>query len=428
MLLRKLGVCSYIVDEREHHNALITITDGMFYSVMGALTTPFWGAFAVRLGASDYMLALLASLPALVNLLAQVRSAVLIDRYDNRLRPSLVWALLERSFFLMFAVLILLPIPAAVKPLAFVLLYSLRSFPATTCGIAWTSMMGEMFAPRLRGRLFGERNMLCTFATLMSTIAAGPLLDRIAWPWNYFSLYLASFITVMASHYVLTKHEETPLSREERQRSPSGLKAFSSVGRDRAFLKFLAAVMAIHLGFHVTASLWTILWVRIMGLSNAWIGLFSTVSGVMSFLSYRAWGRWSEKYGNAKILAITALSHVASPLIYSHFRSPWVYAGINAFAGFVGAGFSLSLFNSLLEVTPAAGRPAYIATYNMGLGISGFAWPFLGVFLYGRLGMTAALDISAALRATGMIVAALILLRGHSKDRCGWREDSPNDA
>ncbi|MGE5578661.1 MAG: MFS transporter [Bacillota bacterium] len=414
MLRRKLGICSYIVDERERHNALTSIADGMWYAVMAGLTTPFWGAFAVRLGATDYMIALLSSLPALVNLLSQVPSAIIIDRFDTRLRPVVVWAMLERVFFLVFALLAVLPIPSGAKPMLFIILYSLKSFPATTCGIAWTSMMGEMFNPRLRGRLFGERNMLCTLVTLTSTIAAGPLLDRIQWPWNYFTIYTASFIALALSTYYLFKHRETPLAREERAQSPSGLPAFVAAVRDRPFAKFLAAVMAMHIGFHVPASLWTILWVRIMGLSNAWIGMFSTVSGVTSVLSYRAWGRWTEKYGNPIVLSVTALAHIAVPVIYAHFPSPYVYLGINAFGGFVGAGLNLALFNLLLDVSPAAGRPAYVATYNMVLGVSGFVWPFLGVFMYERLGMTVALDWSAALRAAGMIAATLVLLRGRS--------------
>ena len=46
---------------------------------MAGLTNPFWGAFAVQLGASDYMLGLLTSLPALANLLAQIPAAILVE-------------------------------------------------------------------------------------------------------------------------------------------------------------------------------------------------------------------------------------------------------------------------------------------------------------------------------------------------------------
>lgn len=415
MLLKRLGVCNYITDDREQRNALISITDGMLYSVMAGLTSPFWGAFAVELGASDYLLALLSSLPAAIGLASQIPSAIFIERYDNRLRPTLVMGFLARSFFLLFALLVLLPLPAGWKPILFVTLYALRNLPGTACDIAWTSLIGEMFPQERRGRLFGERNMLCTFATLASTVVAGPFLDRVVWPWNYFSLYMISLAAVMGSLYYLTKHKETPLAPDERSKSPRGLGAFRAAATDRPFALFLLAVAAIHIGFHLTGSLWTILWVRIMGLSNAWLGMFSIASGAASLLSYRSWGRWSDRYGNRRILAFTALAHAVFPVVYGHFPNPYVYVVINAVGGFVGAGFSLSIFSLLLDVSPAAGRPAYIATYNTVLGVSGFIWPVVGVWTYRRIGMVATLDVFAIVRLAGMGVAALLLLRGHGK-------------
>ena len=46
------------------------------------------------------MVGLLTSLPALATLLAQVPSALLVDRYDNRLEPTLKSSLVSRSFYL----------------------------------------------------------------------------------------------------------------------------------------------------------------------------------------------------------------------------------------------------------------------------------------------------------------------------------------
>ncbi|HHY12530.1 MAG TPA: hypothetical protein GX529_07855 [Firmicutes bacterium] len=68
--LRRLRFCDYIPDPVERENAISSLIDGSLFSVMSGLTQPFWGAFAVQLGASDYMLGLLTSLPALVSLLA----------------------------------------------------------------------------------------------------------------------------------------------------------------------------------------------------------------------------------------------------------------------------------------------------------------------------------------------------------------------
>lgn len=410
MLLDRLKICSYIPGGAEKRNAHISIIDGMLFSVMSGLTAPFWGAFAVKLGATDYTLALLSSLPALMSLVAQVPSALLVELYDNRLRPTVVAAAFSRVFYLLFALLIIVPVSGPNKALIFVLMYSLMNLPGTMAGVAWTSMMGDMFSPTLRGRFFGERNMLCTFVSLVSTVIAGPFLDAVPWPTNYVLLYLVSFAMVMGSLYYLTKHEDPPVHRDKQSRAP-GLSLFVRAMDDKAFVRFLLAVFAVHTGFHIPASLWTILWVKEMGLTNAWLGAFSIGSGIMSFLTYRFWGRWSEKHGNMNVLIWTALAHMPFPLLYAHLRSPYVYLAINLAGGFAGAGMNLSLFNALLDVSPTDGRPAYVSLYNIAIGFSGFVWPFLGVWMYRSMGMTSALDYSAAARIIGMSVAFALLRR-----------------
>lgn len=151
-------LCNYIPDPDERKNAITSLIDGSLYSVMAGLTTPFWGAFAVKLGASDYLLGLLTSLPALAGLLAQIPSALLIDRFENRLKPTLAASIIHRTFFVVFALLALMPAPADIKSWVFVLAFAIMNVPGTMAGIAWTAMMGEMFTPELRGRIFGERN------------------------------------------------------------------------------------------------------------------------------------------------------------------------------------------------------------------------------------------------------------------------------
>ncbi len=407
--LKEIRLYDYVHNETERHNALTSLKDGMLFSVMNGLTGPFWGASAIKLGATDYMLALLSSLPAAVGLLSQVPSALIIDRYDNRLKPTLIWAAAHRIFYLLFAVVVLLPIEDIAKAWTFILMFSLMNFPATTVGIAWTALMGELFDPRLRARIFGDRNMICTLTTLLSTAAAGPLLDSMAWPANYAVLYTVSFAMVMGSLYYLTKHKETPLAEDQRISSERGGKGFILVRNDKAFLKFVGAVLTIHVGFHVPASLWTILFVRIMNLSNAWLGAFSMASGICSFLSYKSWGKWCGHHGNLKVLAATAAAHIPLPVIYTYWRSPYVFIGLSCLGGFFGAGFGLALFNALLDFSPATARPAYVASYNVALGVSGVVWPFFGVWLYESFGMNFAMNTSFALRVLGIALTFTLI-------------------
>lgn len=402
-------MCEYIPDPVERKNAVTSLIDGSLYSVMAGLTTPFWGAFAVKLGASDYLLGLLTSLPALAGLLAQIPSALLIDKFENRLKPTLVASIIHRTFFVAFAFLALVPAPEEIKSWAFVLAFALMNVPATMAGIAWTAMMGEMFTPELRGRIFGERNMICTLVSLVSTMVAGVFLDLVAWPVNYAVLYLVSYGFLLGSWVYLRKLEERPLDPSERKSAPSGLNAIRETLRDLRFVRFLLAVFVIHLGFHFPAALWTILWVKVMGLSNTWLGLFSVGSGVASFLAYKKWGYWSEKWGNPKVLVLTAGAHILFPVVYAHWRSPYVYLGLNVLAGFFGAGFALSLFNGLLDVSPGATRPYYVSLFNVVVGLSSFVWPVAGVWFYKSFGLTPALDLSFAIRVVATAAAAGLL-------------------
>ena len=204
-LTNRLGLCNYIPDPVEKENAINSLIDGALFSVMAGLTNPFWGAFAVQLGASDYMLGLLTSLPALANLLAQIPSAILIDKYNSRLEPTLKSALVARSFYLIFAFLAIAPLPSGVKAWTFIICYTLMRFPGTMCDVAWMAMMGELFTPTLRARIFAERNMVSSLVSLLATVIAGKMLDALAWPVNYVILYLTGYAFVMGSWYYLTR-------------------------------------------------------------------------------------------------------------------------------------------------------------------------------------------------------------------------------
>ena len=177
MLLDRLKICSYMPGGAEKRNARVSMIDGMLFAVMSGLTAPFWGAFAVKLGASDYTLALLSSLPALVSLLAQIP-------------PPLSSRSMKQA-----------PAHGAIGRCVKVVLLVVRSTHPSACSGAcqgagfcadvlaheptrdygWRGVDvhdGRYVHPSLRGRFFGERNMMCTLVTLVATCAAGLSLTR----------------------------------------------------------------------------------------------------------------------------------------------------------------------------------------------------------------------------------------------------------
>lgn len=95
-----------------------------------------------------------------------------------------------------------------------------------------------------------------------------------------------------------------------------------------------------------------------------------------------------------------------------HAAAPYVHLLVHVLTGSFGAGLNLSVFNMLLDVTPDATRPAYVAVYNMALGLSNVVWPLVGVSLYDAIGMTRTLDIAFLIRIC-VAVAAGLFFREH---------------
>jgi hypothetical protein len=65
--------------------------DVAWYGFLSAVTTTFTSVFALRLGASNLLIGLLTSLPALLNILFQIPAARLIERQADR-RRLILWS------------------------------------------------------------------------------------------------------------------------------------------------------------------------------------------------------------------------------------------------------------------------------------------------------------------------------------------------
>jgi len=151
----------YLDSETMRSNAFYSIVEGMAYNVMTGLTGSFMAVFAIKLGATDQMLGLLASGPALIGLLSQIPSAIITERTDKKLQPILAWGFLHRINYLFYAIIPFLPLQPVYKAWLFIILVTWMNFPAVVVNTMWTHLMGEIFPISSRGRVFGDRNFYC---------------------------------------------------------------------------------------------------------------------------------------------------------------------------------------------------------------------------------------------------------------------------
>jgi MFS family permease len=110
-------------------------------------------------------------------------------------------------------------------------------------------------------------------------------------------------------------------------------------------------------------------------------------------------------------MRITGFMIPGVPLLWSIAPNPWYLLGVEAFSGFVWAGYGLSSFNLLLSLTPPAQRARYTALYQISVFSSAFVGPLVGSTLAATLGIRPLFWISAAGR---MVASAhfLFTVRG----------------
>ncbi len=385
------------------------MVDGMYYSAMIGMTQPFLAVCAIALGATDYMVGLVTTLPALVALVSQLPGAVITERHPSLLHTTLRYAFLHRILFLPLAAVPFLGIPGLGRACLYLAILAAMNLPATICGVAWTAMIGQIYPPILRGRIFGDRSMMCQFTAIVATLCAGWLIAAASEPYNWSVLFLCCLGLTMASLYYLTRMRVPPRKPVAGRRLASPREVLAQ----RAFVDYTVGAFIYHLGLNTAVPVFTILYVRKLGLPATWIGLFSIVSGLAVALTSRWWGRWSDRVGSSRALFMSLVGLLPLPLCYAMVRGPWVILPLQVVGGVFGAGFGIVIFNRLLETSPEERRSSYVAVFNMLMMATGFA-PMLGVALYSRYGFWGAFGTASLLRLVGM---GWLAIRGRSAAR-----------
>lgn len=385
------------------YNFKMSVLDGMFANVAVGLVTPFLGVYLLALGGSNTLLGLLVSLPALVNLFAYVEGARLAESRERKL-GVVAWTVgISRLFYLL---LLIPPFLGRLGPAAMVAMVTMQTFAGTLAGVAWTALMGDTFPQEERGRIFGLRNMYCSIMTLIATLAAGSLLDRVAYPWNFMAVMALAFAAGIVSLVYLRKMKEFPAPVQPKVRTSLAQRfaaPFSDKAFGRKFTIFTLSAFLIHMGINLAAPVFTIYHVKDLGLSNELIGMFAIVSGAMSTVAYPFLGGVVRKHGNRFVFFLSAFGFAVFPFFYALTRNIYVLTLLQAWIGFWNAGFLLTMFNMVLNYSAPERSANTVAVFNVAINVTGVIGPFIGTALVDAYGSQVPLMVSAALRFLGWL-------------------------
>ena len=382
-----------------------------WFGVLSGVSNTFISVFALRLGASNFLVGLRTSLPALINVIFQIPAARLVEREDDRRRVLLVSGFLMRLPIFLVA---LAPFfPERLQAGTVIYITALGMIPTAVGTVSFTAMFADVIAPQDRPRVVSVRNVLLSAAATLTVLVAGRALDILPFPFSYQLIFALAFVASLVSLYYLGRVAIPDGRPQQEVGQPSERldlrRALRILLAQRPYVRFTVGSLMYHWGLYFPIPLYAIYRVRTLGISEGWIGALAMLESGVTIIAYYAWGKLAQSRGSRFVLLLglmllcfypiaTALSRNISPLLFVSFV-----------AGIAGPAFNLGLFNSLLEVTPAARRAMYVALFNTLMNIAAFISPILGTTVAGWLGIHEALWIGGAARVAGFLAFTYLL-------------------
>jgi len=403
-----------------------------WFGQLSAVTNTFVSVFALRLGASSFLIGLRTALPALINVFVQVPAARLVEGEADRRRVLLLWQWLMRVpvFFMVFAPLL----PEPWRAGSVIGLAVAGAVPTAVATVSFTAVFADIVAPRDRAQVVSVRNALLAATTTATLLVAGQVLDLLPFPLGYQAVFTVSFVSSMVSLYYLARvvvpqsaagapeaEQPRPTAARRKQPRPTAarrkqpglpmdlLRSMQNLLTHRDLSRFTLAAFVFHWGLYFPIPLYAIYRVRTLGLSEGWIGALSMFESAVTIVAYFAWGRLAQRHSSRFILLAGVLLVSFFPIGTALSSTPVPLLLVSAVAGLAAPAFNLGLFNGLLEVAPAERRATFVAVFNVLMNVAAFVSPLLGTSAADWLGIREALLIGGALRIAGVVAVAYIL-------------------
>lgn len=389
----------------KHKNVFYIALDGVAAIAAFNIFQPFVQMFGKHLGASDFQIALINSLPALASIFVLIPGAYFIESARSKKSITIKLVFMTSLFYVLIS---LVPfIDSNVKSWIYVILIGLMSVPSSIFNTSWQSFFSDVFKGKVRNYAFAIRNKYATLIGLITTLLAGQILTNLPKTdtqriYVYQAFSILAFLFLMMEIHFLSKIDSPP-SKPDNAEKPT-LPKWADIKSNKRFLIYTITSFIYYVSWQMGWPLFFFYQVDFLHANELWLAIINVAGAITSVLSFTMWNRIISKYGNSFVLIIAAAGIAINPILFVTAHSLITLTIINAFIGIFGAALTLTLFNNLLEVVPDKSKTMYIAYYNTLMGISGFASPIIGEWLYKITNIYFAMNFIGILRFIGTYI------------------------
>jgi MFS family permease len=333
--------------------------------------------FALALGASPFVIGLLAAIP-LIAQAAQLPAIALVEKLRQRRRIAVTSVTLARVLILSLAIIPWLQVGEARLAYLVVAQLGVTVLGATTA-CALNSWLHQLLPREGLGKFFARRLFWATAVSCVGTLAAGVIVDH--WPASeriqaYSITFAAAAVAGFVSSYFLSTVPEPPMDHA----GPAASIAAKMLApfRDRKFRSVLIYIASWNVASNMAAPFLAAYLLQQLGYALSTVTTLWVASQVANALTLYLWGRLSDRFSNKAILDVALPLHFTCILglaFVAIFRQHWLtlpllYA-IHLAMGAAGGGISLATGNLGLKLAPQGQGTSYLAAIGLMASVMG---------------------------------------------------------
>jgi MFS family permease len=377
-----------LTEEEVQSGLRAVIRDGMASNAMATLTGgAFLVAFALKLGASNLVIGLLAAIPPLAQLL-QIPSIYLVEKIRNRRAISMTASAGSRVFWLLIASIPLLFSREASLTLLLIAILLNGSFTAVS-NCSWNSWMRDLVPQDRLGAFFSKRMSLSVGLGIALSLAAAFSIDywRRMFPefelYGYSILFAMGFLAGMIGIYFISTIPEPRMALVEGKTHFFSL--LSRPFRDANFKELIMFLGSWNFAVNLAAPFFTVYMLKRLQLGLSVIIAFTVLSQIMNLAFLRIWGRFSDRFSNKSVLGVSGPLFMGCIIAFTFTAMPEKHIFtlpllilIHIFMGISMAGVTLASGNIGLKLAPKGQATAYLAANSLVNSLAAGIAPVLG--------------------------------------------------
>ena len=371
------------------------------------VAAPFLPVLLTRLGATNFQVGLLSSMPGMTGLLL----AIIVGRFLQSRRNIVFWYGFSRLIVILcFTLTGILTLLMAERYLiiATLAIWAFATLPQTALAVAFSVVMNGVAGPTGRYALLSRHWTIFGLTGVIGTFIVTRLIDLVEFPTNYAIMFLVLSLGGFLSFYFSSKITMPDQVPPPVVNSGSPLKGIQNILQllkaNPAFLSFSLKRFVYFSAITLSAPIMPLFLVRDVQASDSQIGTINMTMTLVMLAGYFLWPRVSIKRGGRFVLLATTLGMVLYPALSA--ATPRIeliiaYAGI---AGLFQSGLDLVFFDELMKTVPAEYSATFVSISQSMQYLSMILSPLLGTWLAEYIGLGGALWVSAGLRLLGFLL------------------------